>query len=89
MALASRNASIDDLLAVVKDAQSRYDAEDKHQRTQKWLVKFSKRVHHYGNTMDVLCQHHPEYVSLAWGAMKLLFTVPINSATTIPKSRAL
>ena len=27
--------------------------------------------------MDVLVQHHPEYVSLAWGAMKLVFGVGV------------
>lgn len=27
--------------------------------------------------MDVLVQHHPEYVALAWGAMKLLFVVSL------------
>ena len=25
--------------------------------------------------MDVIVQHHPEYVALAWGAMKFLFKV--------------
>ena len=25
--------------------------------------------------MDVMVQHHPEYVSLAWGAMKIVFGV--------------
>lgn len=29
--------------------------------------------------MDVLVQHHPEYVSLAWGAMKLVFGVGVLS----------
>ena len=28
--------------------------------------------------MDVLVQHHPEYVALAWGAMKLVFGVGIH-----------
>ena len=28
-----------------------------------------------GKVMDVLVQHHPEYVALAWGAMKLIFGV--------------
>jgi hypothetical protein len=64
-----------DLLAVVKQAQRVYDAGGKHDKAHKWLLKFSKRVSHYGNIMDVLCQHNPEYVSLAWGAMKFLFTV--------------
>ncbi|KAH8754146.1 hypothetical protein F5883DRAFT_431732 [Diaporthe sp. PMI_573] len=28
---------------------------------------------HYGSVLDVLVQHHPEYTSLIWGAMKILF----------------
>jgi len=30
---------------------------------------------YYGVIMDTLSQHHPEYVSLAWGAIKFLFIV--------------
>lgn len=28
---------------------------------------------------DVYAQHHPEYVSLAWGTMKFLFIVSLSS----------
>lgn len=35
----------------------------------------SQRLLYYGNIMDVLVQHHPEYVSLVWGAMKFIFGV--------------
>ncbi|KAK1532461.1 uncharacterized protein CCOS01_04444 [Colletotrichum costaricense] len=28
--------------------------------------------------MDTLAQHHPEWVSLAWGTMKLLLMIPIE-----------
>jgi hypothetical protein len=30
---------------------------------------------YYSVIMDTLSQHHPEYVSLAWGAIKFLFIV--------------
>ncbi|KAF4415355.1 Nacht domain protein [Fusarium austroafricanum] len=33
--------------------------------------------------MDVLVQHHPEYVSLAWGAMKILLVSAQNHEATI------
>lgn len=40
-----------------------------------WLTTLSEKLLHYGNIFDVMVQHHPEYVSLAWGTFKLLFTV--------------
>lgn len=45
------------------------------QKATIWLSKFSSRARFYSNIIDVLVQHHPEYVSLAWGAMKFLFVV--------------
>ncbi|KAF2203369.1 hypothetical protein GQ43DRAFT_367054 [Delitschia confertaspora ATCC 74209] len=33
--------------------------------------------------MDVMSQHHPEYVSLAWGTMKFLFVLVLNHEETI------
>lgn len=35
----------------------------------------SYKLAHYGPVMDVICQHHPEYTALAWGAFKFLFVV--------------
>lgn len=68
-------SSLEDLRSVVSTAEKRYT--ESHRPAQKWLVKFSQRVQYYGNVLDVIAQHHPEYVSLAWGAMKFLFTVRI------------
>lgn len=30
---------------------------------------------YYGAALDILAQHHPEYVSLAWGTIKFIFIV--------------
>jgi hypothetical protein len=30
---------------------------------------------YYGKVFDTLAQHHPEYVALAWGAVKLVLMV--------------
>ena len=43
-----------------------------------YIAAFSKRICYYDNVMDVLVQHHPEYISLAWGAMKLVFGVGLH-----------
>lgn len=72
---ASQSADIDTVFRAVSDAQQRYKTSQKSSKAWKWLSRFSSRVQYYGNIMDVLVQHHPEYVSLAWGAMKFLFGV--------------
>jgi hypothetical protein len=42
-----------------------------------WITvqQVSCRIMYYGKVLDVLAQHHPEYVALAWGAMKLVLMV--------------
>lgn len=42
---------------------------------RKWLNIFASRVNYYGGVLDTLAQHHPEYVALAWGAIKFLIAV--------------
>ncbi len=71
--LAFGATSLEDLQRTIVAAKTKYDAQQKDHRTSKWLSKFSYRVRYYGNIMDVLVQHHSEYASLAWGAMKMLF----------------
>ena len=50
----------------------------KNGRIQRLLADFSGGVNYYGQIMDVLVQHHPEYVSLAWGTTKFLFVVSLS-----------
>lgn len=45
-----------------------------------WLTGLSEKLVHYGNIFDVMVQHHPEYVSLAWGTFKFLFIVSTDSS---------
>ena len=68
-------SSILELQRLVAEAQSKYTANHGSGRVRKWLVKLSTRITHYGAILDVLVQHHPEYVALVWGAMKFLFLV--------------
>ncbi len=69
------STSLEDVRRTVLEAKTRYETAHEHSKVSKWLSKFSNRVHFYGNILDVLVQHHPEYVSLAWGAMKFVFVV--------------
>lgn len=39
------------------------------------LDEISSRIVYYGGVLDTLAQHHPEYVSLAWGAIKFVLMV--------------
>lgn len=68
-------SSLQDVLDAVDVAKMHYQNHRTGSKIQGYLAAFSKRVHHYGKIMDVLVQHHPEYVSLVWGAMKLIFGV--------------
>ncbi|KAL9594283.1 MAG: hypothetical protein Q9219_007123, partial [cf. Caloplaca sp. 3 TL-2023] len=42
-------------------------------------------VFYYGNILDVLVQHHPKYVGLAWGIFEFLFVALQNHAELISK----
>ena len=71
--LASSNLS--GVLRAVSNAKDHYESRRASNKISEGLLSFSKRVAYYGTVVDVLVQHHPEYVSLVWGAMKLLFGV--------------
>ncbi|KAI0023502.1 hypothetical protein F4780DRAFT_51732 [Xylariomycetidae sp. FL0641] len=42
------------------------------------LRKFCETSLYYSNIVDVIIQQHPEWASLAWGAIKFLLTVPVE-----------
>ena len=66
--------TIADVQNIVAQAQAVYEQREKS-RARRLLTDFSAGVVHYGNILDVLVSHHPEYVSLAWGTTKFLFVV--------------
>jgi hypothetical protein len=67
--------SLQDVVDAVAMAHRRYEKEHTKSKARRCITEFSKRLCYYGNVMDVLVQHHPEYVALVWGAMKLIFSV--------------
>ncbi|GKU06987.1 hypothetical protein FLAG1_09866 [Fusarium langsethiae] len=73
-------SSIKDVEALACDSFAKYSDEKRFPKAKKWLQRINSKIHHYGNVMDVLVQHHPEYVSLAWGAMKLVLVVSPSSS---------
>lgn len=75
--LAQHN-SIQDILAVATEAQTQHIKSASSSKTKAvslWLEAISSRVVYYGSVVDTLVQQHPEYLSLAWGAIKFVMTV--------------
>ncbi|PPJ58241.1 hypothetical protein CBER1_08261 [Cercospora berteroae] len=69
--------TIHGLQDVISRARTAYESQP-HSAARKALDKFSAGVMYYSKIMDMLVQHHPEYVSLAWGTMKLVFVLVVN-----------
>jgi hypothetical protein len=66
--------SLESVQVAVEATFERYEST-RNSRVASWLHRLSRRIHYYGRVLDVMVQHHPEYVSFAWGMMKLLFMV--------------
>ncbi|KAI9690569.1 MAG: hypothetical protein M1822_009532 [Bathelium mastoideum] len=66
-------------------AQKRSSGNKVVQKARIWLNALASRVMFYGNVMDVLVQQFPEYVSLAWGAFKFLFSAVMNHQEILAK----
>ncbi|KAG9854831.1 hypothetical protein KCU98_g2139, partial [Aureobasidium melanogenum] len=49
------------------------------------LDEISSKIVYYGGVLDALSQHHPEYVALAWGAMKFVLMGIINHGELLQK----
>ncbi|KAI2619517.1 hypothetical protein GGS26DRAFT_572530 [Hypomontagnella submonticulosa] len=75
--LRSQN-SLADVKKSVDEALKEYQTKSRGSKARKWLSNCSSRVMYYGAIFDTFSQHHPEYVSLAWGAMKFLFIAVLN-----------
>jgi hypothetical protein len=64
-------------------ALAAWQAKGKESKVVHWLRACSSRILHYGAIFEIFQNHHPEYVSLAYGAFKFLFVVsqrPIYTA---------
>lgn len=66
---------LQDVIDEVSRAQAHYLHRGNDSKLYKRIASFSRRVAYYGTVLDVMVQHHPEYVSLAWGALKFIFGV--------------
>ncbi|KAG7050142.1 nacht domain protein [Colletotrichum scovillei] len=64
--------------AMQEDRSSSKDAKSLNSNIQAGLQQFCKSTLYYAAVMDTMAQHHPEWVSLAWGTMKMLLMIPIE-----------
>jgi hypothetical protein len=67
-----------DVIDEVAKAKAHYDHKKGDAKLYQYITSFSERVAYYGKVLDVMVQHHPEYVSLAWGTLKFMFGVNIS-----------
>ncbi|KAF2231974.1 hypothetical protein EV356DRAFT_518019 [Viridothelium virens] len=73
----SEKSTLHDVENVLLVAKERYDVRT-NSRARKYINQVSAGIMYYANIMDMLVQHHPEYVSLGWGTMKLIFVLVLN-----------
>jgi hypothetical protein len=69
---------LQDVIDEVAKAKAQYDHKKGDSKLSQFITSFSQRVAYYGKVLDVMVQHHPEYVSLAWGTLKFIFGVTIS-----------
>ncbi|KAH5267288.1 hypothetical protein HBI82_224860 [Parastagonospora nodorum] len=73
---AENHATIDEIWVIVQQVKEKYDKKcDERTGARASIERLSCRVMYYGKVFDSLAQHHPEYVALAWGAIKLVLMV--------------
>jgi hypothetical protein len=68
--------SLDEIRVEAQQVEANYAAASAPKKTVlQYMRKISAWIMLYGQVLDTLAQHHPEYVSLAWGAAKFLLMV--------------
>ncbi|KAK7994555.1 hypothetical protein PG991_016143, partial [Apiospora marii] len=75
--------NMEDIHSIVQSCLAQYTAKRGSSKTRQWLSRLSSRINYYGNIMDVLVSHNPEYVALAWGTFKFLFVAVQNHESVI------
>ncbi|KAJ4995880.1 hypothetical protein K4K48_009448 [Colletotrichum sp. SAR 10_66] len=82
-ALVTGSNSMEDMQGVMTEVLAKYEASKVSSKTRGWLQKTCEIICHYGTVLDVFVQHHPEYVALVWGTMKLVFGSVVNHTETL------
>ncbi|KAL6886930.1 hypothetical protein GGI43DRAFT_431718 [Trichoderma evansii] len=75
-------ATLQDIEEVVRKSMNVYKARGKNPKTIKWLDRTTKSMVYYSNVFELFVPQNPQYVSLAFGAMKFLFTAAVEHEKT-------
>ncbi|KAF5013873.1 hypothetical protein FDECE_154 [Fusarium decemcellulare] len=73
---------IEDVVETLKDSERKYRRQG-DSKAFKWTTRLSSKILFYGQILDVISQHHPEYVALAWGMVKFLLMGVLNYETLV------
>ena len=76
--LTSSASSIQEIHNTVERALAAHADRHKHSTVRRWLNTVKPSVSHYSSLMNVLGKHHPEYLGLMWGVMKIVFDVSLT-----------
>ncbi|KAF2972066.1 hypothetical protein GQX73_g1629 [Xylaria multiplex] len=74
--------TIEDVVCQIRIAETKYSSQQKG-KAWKWVTKLAGKITVYSDVLTVIAQHHPEYVSLVWGAFKFVFVGVINHEVLI------
>ncbi|KAG9230239.1 hypothetical protein BJ875DRAFT_472762 [Amylocarpus encephaloides] len=83
---AGSTTGISEVQEALQNAKTSYDERKAKQSGIRTLLSlFSSRLLYYGVVLDTVAQHHPEYVSLAWGTIKFIFIGVLNHEEMISR----
>ncbi|CAM1509515.1 Fc.00g032540.m01.CDS01 [Cosmosporella sp. VM-42] len=71
------SARVEDVVESLEESE-RKSLNRGNGKAWKWATRLSSRIMFYSQILDVIAQHHPEYVSLAWGTIKFLLVGVLN-----------
>ena len=77
--------SVDEIRREAQDVERQYVASGSDKvNVLHFVRKISSWIMLYGQVLDVLSQHHPEYLALAWGSVKFILMVRTPLAMSDP-----
>ncbi|OTA83143.1 hypothetical protein M434DRAFT_183714 [Hypoxylon sp. CO27-5] len=77
-----QNVRLEEVRKIAERIQSESDRGNSEKKIRSkvndGLRKFCETSLYYSSIMDTLIQHNPEWISLAWGAVKFMLMIPIE-----------
>ncbi|KAI0114169.1 hypothetical protein F4776DRAFT_638432 [Hypoxylon sp. NC0597] len=77
-----QNVKLEEVRKIAEEIQSNSDKRNSEKKLRSMvnngLRKFCETSLYYSSIMDTLIQHNPEWIILAWGAVKFMLMIPIE-----------